>query len=53
MSESVVVQPKTFWERKVRQIVQKWQYGQINTKQLRNQLKYLGYCKEDLKKLLD
>ena len=52
MSESVLVSPKEFWRLKVLQIVQKWQYGQINDDGLRHDLKRLGYDKEDLDKLL-
>ncbi len=48
----VIIPPKEFWTRKVRQIVQKYQSGRIDDEQLRNELRYIGYSDEDLDILL-
>mgnify|MGYP005820605611 FL=1 len=45
---SSLVDPRIFWEMKVRRIIQKLEYGQINEPQARHELALLGYDEDDL-----
>ena len=45
---SSLVDPRIFWEMKVRRIIQKLEYGQINEAQARHDLALLGYDDDDL-----
>ena len=45
---SSLVDPRIFWEMKVRRIIQKLEYGQINEPQARRDLSLLGYEEDDL-----
>jgi len=45
---SSVVDVRTFWEMKVRRVMQKLDYGQINEQQARHELSFLGYDDDDL-----
>ena len=45
---SSLVDPRIFWEMKVRRIIQKLEYGQINESQARHEMALLGYDDDDL-----
>ena len=45
---SSVVDVRTFWEMKVRRVMQKLNYGQINELQARQEMSFLGYGEDDL-----
>ena len=50
---SSLVDPRIFWEMKVRRIIQKLEYGQINEAQARHDLALLGYDEEVLEDIFE
>ena len=51
--DSVIVQPAVFWERKVDQYIQLWQYNKHNDEQFQNNLIRMGYEKGIVVELID